>query len=376
MKENKSHKFFLGDKNFSHQYRPAVGVLLANLGTPDAPTPKALRIYLKQFLSDPRIIEIPKILWQLILFFFVLPTRPARVSKLYKSVWTDEGSPLLVITKRQADKLRAQLASAFANPHHLEIGMRIGNPSIKSALQKLKEKGCSRIIILPLYGQYSSTTVASVLDAVFDELKTWRWVPEIRTINQFHDDPGYIKSIANNIRRHWEKNGKAERILMSFHGMPMRYILAGDPYHCHCHKTARLVAEELGLDKNQYQVAFQSQFGKEEWIKPATDNTLREWAKNGLKSVDVICPGFIADCLETLEEIAEENKEVFISNGGERYHYIPSVNDDEEFIHALVKLIDKNAKGWLESKLNWDQVDYENQAKLTNERYQEMVNKK
>lgn len=369
MDENKSHKYFLGHKNFSHEYRPAVGVLLVNLGTPDAPSPKALRVYLRQFLSDPRIIELPKILWQILLNFVILPTRPYRIAKLYSRIWTKEGSPLLVITMAQAAKLRAQLALTFGTPHHVEVGMRIGNPSIKSALEKLKERGCTRVIILPLFGQYSSTTVGSAMDAVFDELKTWRWVPEIRTINQFHDHPGYIKSLANNVRTYWEKHGRAEKLLMSFHGMPMRYVLAGDPYHCHCHKTGRLLAEELGIAEDQYQVSFQSQFGKEEWIKPATDATLKDWANAGLASVDVICPGFIADCLETLEEIEEENKGIFLSNGGKKYHYIPAVNDGAEFISALVNLIEENSGSWLEPLVRWDEGKYQAEAKLVRDRY-------
>lgn len=371
MENNKSHKYFLGEKNFSHQYKPAVGVLVANLGTPDAPTKSALRTYLKDFLSDPRIIELPKILWQLLLRCIILNTRPAKISKLYKSIWTDKGSPLLAISKAQAEKLQVALNHNFGTPVHVALGMRIGNPSIKNALIELKEKSCSRIIILPMYGQYSSTTVGSALDAVFDELKTWRWIPELRTINQFHDDPGYINALTENIKNHWDKHGRSQKLLMSFHGMPMRYVLAGDPYHCHCHKTARLVAESLGLSKEDYIVTFQSQFGKEEWIKPATDQTLESWAKSGVKSVDVVCPGFIADCLETLEEIEEQNKEIFLENGGETYHYIPSVNDGDNFIKALTKIIADNAAGWLE--VNWNESEYIKAAHDCENRYKQML---
>jgi ferrochelatase len=372
MDNNKSHKYFLGVKNFSHEYKPAVGVLVVNLGTPDAPTAKAVRVYLREFLNDPRIIEIPRILWMILLNCIILVTRPPRVAKLYKSVWTEEGSPLLVTTRKTAIKLAKKLAEKFASPHFVEVGMRYGNPSMKVALQKLKDKNCSRIIVLPLFGQYSSTTVGSAMDAIFDELKTWRWVPELRSINQFHDYSPYINAVANNIKNHWEKNGKASKLLLSFHGMPKRYVLAGDPYHCHCHKTARLICEKLGLEKDQYVVAFQSQFGNEEWIKPATDKTLQDLAKNGLDSVDVVCPGFIADCLETIEEIEEENKEVFLSNGGKKYHYIPSVNDGDEFIDVLVKLIDENSKGWLTEKDQWDQQEYEDEAKRINERFHKL----
>ena len=369
MDNNKSHKYFLGVRDFSHQYKPAVGILFVNLGTPDAPTRSALKTYLSEFLSDPRIIELPRFLWQLLLQGVILFSRPPKIAKLYQSIWTSEGSPLLVITKKQVEKLKFKLAQIYGTPHHIAIGMRYGNPSIGSALRELKEKSCSKIIILPMFGQYSSATVGSAMDAVFDELKTWRWVPEIRSINQFHDHPLYIKSLADNIKKHWEKHGRSKKLLMSFHGMPLRYILAGDPYHCQCHKTARLVSEELGISKDEYYVSFQSQFGKEEWIKPATDKTLEELAKNGLKSVDVICPGFIADCLETLEEIEEQNKEIFLENGGEKYSYIEALNDGDSFIHCLSEIIKENAAGWMISKDSWDQNLYEENARRTDTEY-------
>ncbi len=373
MDNNKSHKYFLGDKNFSHEFKPAVGILIVNLGTPDDPTPSGVKNFLREFLNDPRIIEVPKILWKTLLYTFILNTRPKKVSKLYTKIWTKEGSPLLTISKSTVDKLREQLLLQFGTPLHVELGMRYGNPSIAEGLKKLKEKNCHRVIFLPLFGQYSSTTVGAALDALFDELKKWRWVPEIRTINQFHDTKEYISSIANNIRRHWEKHGKGDKLLLSFHGMPKRYVLAGDPYHCHCYKTARLIAEELEIPKDKYQVTFQSQFGKEEWIKPATDKTLEDWAKMGLKSVDVVCPGFIADCLETLEEIEVENKEIFLSNGGEKFHYIPAVNDGAEFINCLVSLIKENSGAWLDSLDEWNQAEYMKEAGLVKERYEKLL---
>jgi len=372
VKKNKSHKYFLGTKNFSHEYKPAVGILLLNLGTPDAPTTSALRKYLREFLSDTRIIELPKILWQLLLQTIILLTRPPRVAKLYKSIWMEGGSPLLVYTSSLAKKLEQSLRLQAGNPIHVRVGMRYGSPSVASALRELKDQHCSRIIFIPLFGQYSSTTVGSGFDALCKELVTWRWVPDLRTINQFHDHPEYIKALANNVRAHWDKNGKGEKLLMSFHGVPLRYVLAGDPYHCHCHKTGRLLAEELGLNESEYFIAFQSQFGKEEWIKPTTDKTLIAWAEAGMKSVDVICPGFLVDCLETIEEIAEENKENFLHHGGERYHYIPSLNDSPAFVEVLENLCLEHGLGWIASREHWDQEAFDKAAKDTDARYQKM----
>lgn len=375
MEENKSHKFFLGTKNFSHKYTPATGVLLLNLGTPDAPNRKALKSYLKQFLSDIRVIELPKILWQLLLRCIILQTRPQKVAKLYKSIWTEEGSPLLVYTKSLARKLETALKLSLGSPIHVAFGMRYGNPSVASALKELKDKGCVRIIFIPLFGQYSSATVGSGFDAFATELMTWRWVPDIRTIHYFHDHPGYISALAGRVKAHWDKHERGEKLLMSFHGVPKRYVEAGDPYSCHCRKTARLLAEELGLSDNEYHVSFQSQFGKEEWIKPATDATLIEWAKAGMKKVDVICPGFIVDCLETIEEIAEENMENFIHNGGEVYHYIPSLNDGDDFVSVLEDLCTEHGIGWLIKKEDWNQAESDKNAQRTEEIYKKLINK-
>jgi protoporphyrin/coproporphyrin ferrochelatase len=372
VKNNKSHKYFLGSKNFSHNYSPATGVLLLNLGTPDAPTTKGLRVYLREFLSDVRIIELPKILWQLLLQTIILLTRPRRVAKLYKSIWMEGGSPLLVYTKSVTEKLEKSLRLSVGNEVHVAYGMRYGNPSVKAALRELKDKGCVRIIFIPLFGQYSSTTVGSGFDAFAKELMTWRWVPDIRTIHYFHDNENYIKALAKNVRNHWDKNGKAEKLLMSFHGVPLRYILAGDPYSCHCRKTGRLLAEELDLKENEYFIAFQSQFGKEEWIKPATDATLIAWAEAGMKSVDVMCPGFLVDCLETIEEMGEENRENFIDHGGEIYHYIPSLNDTPEFVNLLESLCMEHGVGWLIPKEDWNEKEAQSSANKTNELFQSM----
>ncbi len=372
MKNNKSHKYFLGTKDFSHNYSPKVGILLVNLGTPDHPTTKHVRVYLREFLNDSRIIEIPRWLWKIILEGIILWTRPQRVAKLYKSIWTEGGSPLLVFTKALAMKTDIAATKKYGSQVKVSFGMRYGNPSVSSALRELKDQGCTRFIYLPLFGQYSATTVGSAYDALADELKKWRWVPDIRTINQFHDHPAYIKCLADNIRNHWAVKGRSDKLLMSFHGVPLRYVLAGDPYHCHCHKTARLVAEELGLSKEEYVVSFQSQFGKEEWVKPATDKVIEGLAKSGLKSLDVICPGFICDCLETLEEIEEENKEVFLHNGGEKFSYIHSINDSDAFATALLEICKDSLTGWasedLESALPKLKEEGEKTDKIFNER--------
>ncbi len=332
---------------FEHGEVSTVGVLLANVGTPEAPTAKALRPYLRQFLSDPRVIELPRWRWLPILYMFVLTLRPRRSAALYSKIWTDDGSPLLVIARRQAAALQDTLNAGVGGGLHVALGMGYGTPSIADAVAELRRKGCRHIAVLPLYPQYSGTTTGATFDALFAELRAWRWVPEIRTINAYHDDPGYIAAIVSSIREVWNRDGKSERLLFSFHGIPLRYVSNGDPYHCQCHKTGRLVAEALGIGEQRYVVAFQSRFGREEWIKPTTDVTVRAMARSGVKSLDVVCPGFSADCLETLEEIDGENRELFEANGGERFRFIPCLNDRPEHIRALADLVVRHLSGWI-----------------------------
>jgi protoporphyrin/coproporphyrin ferrochelatase len=339
---------YFGQPDFQHGEIPAVGVLVANLGTPDAPDTPALRRYLREFLLDPRVIEMSRPLWWLILHLFVLPTRPAKSAALYKKVWTPEGSPLLVITHRQAAALQEVLRREIGTPVHVAVGMRYGNPSIRAALRELAGKSCRRILVLPLYPQYAAVTTGSTIDAVAAELTTWRWVPEIRTIHHYHDDPAYIRALAASIRELWDREGPPEKLLFSFHGIPKRYFLAGDPYFCECHKLARLAAEELRLPRDRWEVSFQSLFGKEEWLKPYTDKTITAMAKSGIRALDVVCPGFSADCLETIEEIDEQNREIFLHAGGERYRYIPALNDRRDHIRVLADLVQRNLQGWLE----------------------------
>jgi ferrochelatase len=339
---------YFGQPDFQHGEIPAVGVLLANLGTPDAPDTPSLRRYLQEFLLDPRVIELPRLTWWLILHLFILTTRPKQSAEQYKKIWWKEGSPLLVLSHRQAAALEETLRREVGTPVHVAVGMRYGNPSIGSALRELAGKGCRRLLILPLYPQYAAATTGSTFDAVASEFKTWRWVPEVRFLNHYHDDPAYIRTLAQSIRDAWANEAPAEKLLFSFHGIPKRYFLAGDPYYCQCQKLARLTAGELGLPKERWEVSFQSLFGKEEWIKPYTDKTIAGMAKSGIRSLDVVCPGFSADCLETLEEIDGLNREIFLHNGGERYRYIPALNDRPDHIQALAGLILRNLQGWVE----------------------------
>ncbi len=331
---------------YLHDQIPVTGILLTNLGTPDAPTAAALRRYLGEFLSDPRVVELPRWLWMLILHGIILRVRPSRSAKAYQKIWTDEGSPLLHIAQQQQAAIAARLSGAFKGSLSVELGMRYGSPSIAQALDKLRAAGATRLLVLPLYPQYASATVGSTFDALSQTLQSWRWLPEVRFINHYHDDENYILALANKIVEHWQTHGRPDKLLMSFHGIPKRTFLAGDPYHCECHKTARLVAETLGLKNAAWQVTFQSRFGREEWLKPYTDETLKALGAAGVKRVDVICPGFSADCLETLEEINEENRHYFLAAGGQKFHYIPALNTDSVHIEALSRILLRAAHDW------------------------------
>jgi ferrochelatase len=307
-----------------------------------------VRRYLAEFLKDPRVVEIPRPLWWLILHGVILRVRPSRSARAYQAVWTDRGSPLLDVAQRQAAGLQERLVQRFGNGLRVELGMRYGNPSVAEALGRLKQANVRRLLVLPLYPQYSGTTTASVFDAVTDELSTWRWLPELRFINHYHDNPAYISAVAESIRTAWAEHGEPERLLFSFHGIPKRYFMAGDPYHCHCHKTARMVVEQLGLAEDRWLVSFQSRVGRDEWLQPYTDETLKLWGSDGVKSVHVIAPGFSADCLETLEEIDVENRGYFLESGGESYHYIPCLNDDPAHLDMMVGLVEQHTAGWPE----------------------------
>ena len=324
---------------------------MVNLGTPDAPTKKALKVYLKEFLSDPRVVEppFPRWIWWLILNGIILNVRPKKSAQAYASIWDEvgTGSPLMAISKAQHQAISDDLQQKNIKVV-TELAMRYGNPSIKSGLEKLKTQNVDRLLVLPLYPQYSAATTASIFDEVTDQLQTWRLIPEVRFINHYHDHDGYIDALARSVKNHWQTYGQADQLLMSFHGVPKRYLINGDPYHCECHKTARLLAEKLGLSKDQYRVTFQSIFGREEWLKPYTMDTLKTLPSEGHKHVQIICPGFAADCLETLEEIAVENKGYFIDAGGEEFSYIPALNTEPDHINFLTNLITKHCQTWLD----------------------------
>jgi ferrochelatase len=318
---------------FKHDAPESLGVLLVNLGTPEAPTPKAVRRYLKEFLWDPRVVEMFRPAWWLVLNLIILNTRPRRSAAAYAKVWTDEGSPLMVVSRTQQQALQAALEQRLDYPVKTVLAMRYGNPSIAEGLQALREAGARRVLVLPLYPQYSATTTASIFDAVAGELQRWRWLPELRFVNHYHDDPAYIQALAGSVRRFQAEHGVPEKLILSFHGIPREYFLAGDPYFCECQKTGRLLAQALKLPEDRWQLTFQSRLGPKAWLKPYTDKTLD-------------CPGFSADCLETLEEVAMENRDIFLGAGGEEYRYIPCLNDSADHIDLLAALVGRHVQGW------------------------------
>ena len=325
------------------------GILLINLGTPEAPTPDAVRVYLKEFLSDPRVIEIPRFIWWPILNLFVLRTRPKVSAARYELIWTREGSPLRVHTERMALLLRGYLGERFRVPVVVEYAMRYGTPSIAEKLDALNAQGCDRVLLLPLYPQYSAATTASALDAAYAALSDVRNQPGIRTVREFHDDAGYIAALAQSALDDWAKRGRPDVLVMSFHGVPRRTVDLGDPYHSQCETTGRMLADALGLEAEQYRVTFQSRFGRARWLEPYTAQVLEDLGRQNLQRVDVICPGFVADCLETLEEIAIEGKSIFLRAGGRELNYIPCLNGRHEWIRALTDLAARNLGGWIDT---------------------------
>ncbi len=320
-----------------------LGILLVNLGTPDSPTEEDVRRYLAEFLSDPRVVETPRWLWWFILNGIILRTRPKRSAEAYASVWTDEGSPLMRVSQHQAEALQQQLDGCMDLPVKVALAMRYGNPSIAAGLNQLRQANANRVLVLPLYPQYSAATTASIFDAVTAELQHWRRIPELRFINRYQDHPTYIRALADSVLAAWEHEEQPERLLMSFHGIPQDYADGGDPYPEECRTTASLLAAELGLADDRWAISFQSRMGRKAWIKPYTDKTLKAWGKEGVKRVHVICPGFAADCLETLEEIAVENRDYFIKAGGQSYHYIPALNESAGHIKVMTELVQQHA---------------------------------
>ena len=336
---------FLKEPDYSHGKIGKTAVVLVNLGTPDAPTTSAVRRYLKQFLSDKRVVEVPRLVWWFILNLIILPFRSGQSAKKYASIWTKDGSPLKIHTEKQALLLKGYLGER-GHEVHVTYAMRYGSPSIPSVLQKLKNEGYERLLILSAYPQYSATTTASNFDAVFRHYQQVRNVPELRMIKNYHDHDAYIDALKQSVQAHWLANGRPEKLVMSFHGLPKAFLLRGDPYHCECYKTARLLAEALGLNKDQYVVTFQSRLGRAEWLQPYTAPTVQKLAKDGVKRIDVICPGFIADCLETLEEIAMEVRVDFLNAGGKEFNYIPCLNESPAWMRGLAEIAEQHLIGW------------------------------
>jgi protoporphyrin/coproporphyrin ferrochelatase len=332
-----------------HGRVPRTGILLVSLGTPDAPNAPAVRRYLAEFLSDPRVVEIPRPVWWLLLHGVVLRLRPRESARRYARIWTPEGSPLKVHAESQARLLRAYLAPRLRAPLAVETAMRYGTPSIRGALDRLKREGCDRVLVLPLYPQYAASTTASVFDEVAVFARRTRNVPALRMVRSFHDHPEYIGALAGVVREHWLASGRPEKLVMSFHGLPRRSLERGDPYHCECQKTARLLAQALDLADDQWQIAFQSRFGAGEWLKPYTAAVLTELGRSRTRRVDVVCPGFVADCLETLEEIGIEGKQAFLAGGGGDFRLLPALNEHEGWIRALAAIVLENLSGWVGS---------------------------
>lgn len=323
----------------SYKLNISTGVLIINLGSPSAPTSKAVRKYLAEFLLDKRVVEIPHIIWWFILYGIILPFRSSRSAKLYQTIWTEQGSPLINISKRQAEQLQISLQNICSYPIKVSLGMRYGEPAIATALEELKSANIKRLIIFPLYPQYASASSGSAIAKSLDIVNKWRYIPEIHIIDHYAEHPDYIYAISQSIIDYWQENKKGEKLLFSFHGIPKRSIHLGDPYYDLCMRTANLIATQLNLTKDNWLVVFQSRFGKQEWLQPYCDKALEQLAKTGIKTVDIICPGFAADCLETLEEIKIRNQEYFLKAGGEQLNYIPALNTSSLHIDALSKII-------------------------------------
>ena len=336
---------FAKEPPFAHGQVPRTAVLYCNLGTPDSTSTADVRRYLREFLSDHRVVEIPRVLWMLILHGIILRFRPAKSAAKYASIWTVDGSPLKVWTDKQAKLLQGWLAQRGHNTP-VRYAMRYGSTSIASQLDALKAAGATRVLIVPAYPQYSATTTASVFDAVYQWASQVRAIPELRFVNHYHDDPRYIAALAGSVQRHWKTHGRPDQLVMSFHGVPQRTLALGDPYHCECLKTARLLASALGLGKTQFKVTFQSRLGRAQWLQPYTEPTLIALGKAGVQRVDVVCPGFTSDCLETLEEIDIEGRQAFLHAGGKAFHYIPCLNDDPAWITALCEITQQHLAGW------------------------------
>ena len=347
---------YISSPDFHRESAERIGILLVNSGTPEAPEPWAVRRFLARMLSDPRVVEMPRALWLPILYGLILPLRPAKVAHKYRAIWSQSGSPLLALSERLRAQLTGTLAQRMLAPFSVEIGMLYGEPGVPQALNRLREAGAQRILVVPLFPQYCGATTGAVYDQVTAELKRWRWLPELRFVAEYHDEPGYIDALRASIDEHWKTHGRTRHLLMSFHGIPERYFHNGDPYFCKCQKTARLLAEELMLRDGEWSVSFQSRFGPAGWLKPYTSEALTQLPTRGVRGVTVVCPGFAVDCLETLEEIAIENRARFLRAGGQRFDYVPALNDRLEHTRFLASHIARHCQGW--TSLHWPEVAY------------------
>jgi protoporphyrin/coproporphyrin ferrochelatase len=342
---------YISSPDFHHDAAERIGILLVNSGTPSSPAPRDVRRFLQRMLSDPRIIETPRALWLPILYGLILPFRPRRSARKYRRIWSGAGSPLLDLSERLRAELIGKLAQRMLAPLSVELGMLYGEPTVPEALARLRGSGAQRILVVPMFPQYCGSTTGAVYDQVNGELRRWRWLPELRFIAEYHDAPGYIEALRTRVTQHWEAQGRTGYLLMSFHGIPERYFHEGDPYFCKCQKTARLLADELLLREDEWSVSFQSRFGLAGWLKPYTSTVLRELPGRGVKEVTVVCPGFSVDCLETLEEIAMENRDTFMQAGGERFEYVPALNDGADHASFLAALIAQHCQGWTHEEL-------------------------
>jgi ferrochelatase len=336
---------YLGSPDFAHGSRARVGILLVNLGTPADPSTQSVRKYLAEFLSDPRVIEAPRLLWWLVLHGVILRTRPQRSAHAYQKIWTAEGSPLLVESRKLTAGLAERLTRRFGDGVVVDLAMTYGDPSIKSVLERFRERNVQKLLVLPLYPQYSSTTTGSIFEFVTRELAQWRWMPELRFVNQYWQRESYLGAVADSIAAHWQAHGR-KHLLFSFHSIPKRYFMGGDPYHCFCLGTARGIVQRLGLREDEWSVGFQSRFGREEWLKPYVDELLNEYGASGPKRVTVVCPGFATDCLETLEEISMQNRESFLAHGGEAFDYVPCLNSGAANVDVMEDVVLAHTGGW------------------------------
>jgi ferrochelatase len=337
---------FKNQTEFQHQQSARIGVLLTNLGTPTAPTAGAVRPWLRQFLSDPRVVEIPRAVWWFILNGIILLVRPRKSAANYRKIWMEQGSPLLHYTREQAAALGEKLRAECGDHIVVDYAFRYGEPSMATALENLSQQGVRKLLVLPLFPQYSAATGASTFDALAADFTRRRWLPDLRFVTHYHDFPPYIMALSMSIRAHWQVHGRADKLVLSYHGLPKRQLELGDPYFCECQKTSRLLAQELGLAEDELLTTFQSRFGAAEWLQPYTEATVRELAAAGTQSVQVVCPGFSSDCLETLEEIDMQIRDVFLEGGGERFEYIPALNATPGHIEALADLVKENLQGW------------------------------